>query len=157
MTELCEKVATVTFSRPPQFANSLGLAAPNISRRLETSANAGSHNIHVDNHFEGMTPLNDPGLQNVTVDIVACSGLAAGAFVGWQHESGTMWLRDLLPVDIPGCRVFIWGKLSQLHKSLSHMGVHHYRDSLLDDLDKIRQTPAERVSMNITLIDHVLI
>jgi hypothetical protein len=79
--------------------------------------------------------------------IVACTGLAAGAFIGWQHASGHMWLRDSLPVDLPGSRIFIWGKRSQLHRSQSHMSVSHYRDSLLDDLDKIRQTPAERVGV----------
>ncbi|KAH9878168.1 hypothetical protein J1614_003385, partial [Plenodomus biglobosus] len=156
MTELCEKVATVTFSKQPKFAISLGLTAPNICCQLKTPVKGCYHDIQVDNHFEGLTPLNDPGLQDVTVDIVACSGLAAGAFIGWQHESGTMWLRDLLPVDLPGCRIFIWGKRSQLHRSQSHVGIHHYRDSLLDDLGKIRQSPAERVSKTIKIICDML-
>ena len=58
-----------------------------------------------------------------------------------------MWLRDFLPINLPGSRVFIWGKRSELHQSRSHMSVSHYRDSLLNDLENIRKSPAERVSM----------
>lgn len=79
--------------------------------------------------------------------IVACSGLAASAFGGWQHANGKMWLRDFLPIDIPRSRVFIWGKRSELHRSLSHIDILHYRDSLLDDLWMIRKSPTELVSV----------
>ncbi|KAF1924628.1 uncharacterized protein M421DRAFT_36145, partial [Didymella exigua CBS 183.55] len=43
------------------------------------------------------------------VDIVAIHGLNGDAYTTWQHENGTLWLRDLLPNDLPGSRVFTYG------------------------------------------------
>ncbi|KAH8707569.1 hypothetical protein GQ44DRAFT_830899 [Phaeosphaeriaceae sp. PMI808] len=155
MTEPHEKVATITFSKPPGFADRLGSADPKLYHQLVTCVDARYCKIRFDNHFEGLTPLNDPEPQSITADIVACTGLAAGAFIGWQHASGKMWLRDFLPDDLPGSRIFIWGKRSQLHQSQSHISITHYRDSLLEDLDKIRQTRAER-SRPLILVGHSL-
>ncbi|KAF3223512.1 hypothetical protein TWF106_004903 [Orbilia oligospora] len=42
------------------------------------------------------------------VDIVAIHGINGGAYETWRHTNGTLWLQDLLPVDLPGCRVFTY-------------------------------------------------
>ncbi|KAF3129151.1 hypothetical protein TWF569_010589 [Orbilia oligospora] len=43
------------------------------------------------------------------VDIVAIHGINGGAYETWRHMNGTLWLQDLLPADLPGCRVFTSG------------------------------------------------
>ncbi|OAL04533.1 hypothetical protein IQ06DRAFT_332906 [Phaeosphaeriaceae sp. SRC1lsM3a] len=154
-TEANEKVATVTFSEEPNFAADLKSCGPDCTLPLVTSAYSADDGVQLDNHFQGLTPLNNPGSSEIAVDIVACSGLAASAFGGWQHANGKMWLRDFLPIDIPRSRVFIWGKRSELHRSLSHIDILHYRDSLLDDLWKIRKSPTE-LSRPLILVGHSL-
>jgi hypothetical protein len=74
-------------------------------------------------------------------------GLGGRAFGSWQHEDGSMWLRDFLGRDIPGIRVFIWGYRSKLVDSKSHAGILDFRDNFLDDLKRIRRTYSERVRL----------
>jgi hypothetical protein len=68
MTDLHEKVATIAFSTPPRSAHSLVPSASILTRRLVTSFNAGPKGIHIDNHFEGLTPLNDLEPQSVIAE-----------------------------------------------------------------------------------------
>lgn len=39
------------------------------------------------------------------VDVVAVHGLDAAGIGSWRTQGGTLWLRDLLPIDIPCARV----------------------------------------------------
>ncbi|KAK0709354.1 hypothetical protein B0T26DRAFT_623891, partial [Lasiosphaeria miniovina] len=43
------------------------------------------------------------------VDIIDIHGLNGHPFNTWTHENGTLWLRDLLPGHLPGCRVYTYG------------------------------------------------
>ena len=48
--------------------------------------------------------------ENYCVDIIAVHGLNGDAFSTWRHQpDGTLWLRDLLPQFLPGCRVYTYG------------------------------------------------
>ena len=38
------------------------------------------------------------------VDIIAIHGLNGHRLKTWTHDNGTLWLRDLLPKTLPGCR-----------------------------------------------------
>src|SRR5277367_3733735 len=40
------------------------------------------------------------------VDIVAVHGLGGDAYKTWTHENGKLWLRDFLPDQLPGARIF---------------------------------------------------
>jgi hypothetical protein len=60
MTDSHEKVATITFSKPPKFADGLVSTAPDLTSPLVPSVGAEDYGIQVDSHFEGLTPLNDP-------------------------------------------------------------------------------------------------
>ncbi len=43
------------------------------------------------------------------LDIVAVHGITRDAYDTWTHENGKFWLRDFVPEDFPGARVFSFG------------------------------------------------
>jgi hypothetical protein len=83
---------------------------------------------------------------NFIPSIVASTGLAGRAFGSWQHPNGTMWLRDLLPNDIKGIRIFLWGQRSKMEDSLSHLTTDNLQNTLIDDLLKIKSRSNKQVS-----------
>ncbi|KAH9877542.1 hypothetical protein IAQ61_002909 [Plenodomus lingam] len=77
----------------------------------------------------------------IGVDIVAIHGLNGDAYTTWQHENGTLWLRDLLPNSLPGSRVFTYGYPSELLWSSSVATLRHYSGNLLNSLRAISEGP----------------
>lgn len=75
-------------------------------------------------------PLGD-SKDSTGVDIVAIHGLNGNAYTTWQHENGNLWLRDLLPSDLPGSRVFTYGYPSELFFSNSVATLRDYSRQLL--------------------------
>jgi hypothetical protein len=73
------------------------------------------------------------------VDIVAIHGLNGDAYTTWQHENGTLWLRDMLPSDLPGSRVFTYGYPSELFWSNSVATLQDYSRNLLGSLKAISE------------------
>ncbi|KAL9003003.1 MAG: hypothetical protein Q9188_004103 [Gyalolechia gomerana] len=59
-----------------------------------------NHDITVDKHFYGLTPLYQPQ-GPIAADVIAITGLAGHAFGSWAHSRSEMWLRDYLPKDVP--------------------------------------------------------
>lgn len=56
----------------------------------------------------------------ISVSCVALSGLGGHAFGSFKERGGNhMWLRDALPVDLPGVRVWIYGYDTKLAASTS--------------------------------------
>lgn len=43
------------------------------------------------------------------IDVVAVHGLQGDAYKTWEHENGSLWLRDFLPSDIPNARIMTFG------------------------------------------------
>ncbi len=80
---------------------------------------------------ESISDIND-GHEQYPVDIIAIHGLNGHPFTTWTHENGTLWLKDLLPGQLPGCRVYTYGYPSQVLFSKSLMEVREYARSLLD-------------------------
>jgi hypothetical protein len=58
--------------------------------------------------------------------IIAVTGLAGKAFMSWQYQDGTMWLRDHLPSALPRARVHIYGYDSTLQGSVSTARLEHF-------------------------------
>lgn len=81
-------------------------------------------------------PLGD-SKDSVGVDIVAIHGLNGDAYTTWQHENGSLWLRDLLPSDLPGSRVFTYGYPSELFCSNSAATLRDYSRNLLISLTAV--------------------
>jgi hypothetical protein len=49
------------------------------------------------------------------VDVIAIHGLNGDRERSWTHRSsGTLWLRDLLPHDLPGARIYTYGYDSRI-------------------------------------------
>ncbi|CAO2658177.1 Nn.00g074370.m01.CDS01 [Neocucurbitaria sp. VM-36] len=80
----------------------------------------------------------------VPVDIVAIHGLNGDAYSTWEHENGTLWLRDLLPSALPGSRVFTYGYPSQLFFSRSVASLRDYSQRLLSSLIDVCIGDAQR-------------
>lgn len=66
------------------------------------------------------------------VDIVAIQGLTGGCESTWLHEdSGVIWLRDFLPADMPGARVFSYGYNADIWNSKSVADWDNYATEML--------------------------
>ncbi|KAJ5035234.1 hypothetical protein J3E74DRAFT_470296 [Bipolaris maydis] len=88
--------------------------------------------------------LPDDSKDNRGVDIVAIHGLNGNAYTTWEHENGTLWLRDLLQRDLPGSRIYTYGYPSELFWSNSVAKLRDYSGNLLSSLAAVperRQRP----------------
>jgi hypothetical protein len=90
-------------------------------------------------------PTADDAVQ-YPVDIVAVHGLAGDAYTTWTHDNKVLWLRDLLPRFLPGCRVFAYGYPSQVAFSTSFARVQEYARGLV-----ISVRDAQEDSIEVTL------
>ncbi|EXK26983.1 hypothetical protein FOMG_16422 [Fusarium oxysporum f. sp. melonis 26406] len=82
---------------------------------------------------------DEAGLMDFPVDIVAIHGLNGNAISTWRHEpDGTVWLRDLLPNFLPGCRVYTYGYPSKIWSQSSER-VQEYALNLLVSLRDVRE------------------
>ena len=85
----------------------------------------------------GLFLLSDEVRQQMpkyNVDIVAVHGLGGDAYKTWTHDNGKIWLRDFLPTDIPGARVFTYGYNSTLLFSRETGRLREYAHELLEDI-----------------------
>ena len=69
-----------------------------------------------------------------TIDVVAVHGLQGDAYKTWKHSNGTLWLRDLLPDDVPSARIMTFGYDSTVAFSNS---VVRIEDKALDLLNRL--------------------
>ena len=68
------------------------------------------------------------------VDVVAVHGLQGDAYKTWTHENHTLWLRDMLPTEVPSARIMTFGYESAVAFSNSVSGI---RDKALDLLNRL--------------------
>ena len=86
-----------------------------------------------------------------SVDIVAIHGINGNAFSTWTHDqNGVLWLRDLLPKLLPGCRVFTYGYPSKIFSdsmaSIHDCAIHLLASiqAILGSRDEVKTTEALR-------------
>ncbi|KAK4451012.1 hypothetical protein QBC34DRAFT_459505 [Podospora aff. communis PSN243] len=65
------------------------------------------------------------------VDIVAVHGLNGHYLTTWTADNDVLWLRDLLPSDIPKARIYSWGYDARTHGA-SHLSLQYLYDHALD-------------------------
>jgi hypothetical protein len=82
---------------------------------------------------------------NLEFSLIAITGLASPAFGSWQNEEGAMWLRDYLPQDIPGLRIFIYGYPSKLHESVSRASMWDYTQEFMKTVVELRRNEEVRL------------
>jgi hypothetical protein len=68
------------------------------------------------------------------LDIVALHGITGDAYDTWTHENGKFWLRDFVPEDFPGARVFSFGYDAGIFCSRSKGNLESFARSLLEGL-----------------------
>ena len=69
-----------------------------------------------------------------TVDVVAIHGLQGHAYKTWEHDNGSLWLRDFLPADIVFARILTFGYDSTVAFSSS---VAQLEDKALELLNRL--------------------
>ncbi|KAK4951196.1 hypothetical protein LTR10_010168 [Elasticomyces elasticus] len=92
----------------------------------------------VDKDFMGITPLCDG--DEAEVDLVAVTGLGGHALGSFRSADGTfVWLRDVLPSDVPQARILTYGYDTTLVKTQSKESLYHLAAAFLDRLDSFRR------------------
>ncbi len=69
-----------------------------------------------------------------TVDVVPVHGLQGHAYKTWEHDNGSLWLRDFLPADIAFARILTFGYDSTVAFSSS---VAQLEDKALELLNRL--------------------
>ncbi|KAG8534008.1 uncharacterized protein KY384_000850 [Bacidia gigantensis] len=87
----------------------------------------------------GLFPLNSP--TDHVNNIIAIHGLGGDAFNTWTDKSGHMWLRDSLPKDLPGSKIWTYGYDSAIAWSSSISGITDFAHDLLERLSSISISP----------------
>jgi hypothetical protein len=67
-------------------------------------------------------------------DIIAIHGICGDPLKTWTHESGALWLRDFLPKDISGARVFSFGYDAEVALTKSLATLDNFARSLLNNI-----------------------
>jgi hypothetical protein len=71
--------------------------------------------------------------------VIAISGLGGHAFGSFKERQGSfMWLRDALPLDVPGARILIYGYDTRLIRSSSFQNLTDLGRALQIDMKGIR-------------------
>lgn len=77
--------------------------------------------------------------ETFSLDIVALHGITGDAYDTWTHENGTFWLRDFLPKEFPGARIFSFGYPAEVFCTLGMGDLDSFARSLLEDLKRERR------------------
>lgn len=80
------------------------------------------------------TTSNNEHASTNAVDIVAVHGITGDAYGTWTDDNGTMWLRDLIPKDLPGVRVFSYGYPAKVFFTLGTGDLEDFSRGLLEGL-----------------------
>ncbi|PVF91600.1 hypothetical protein CPB86DRAFT_685132, partial [Serendipita vermifera] len=91
--------------------------------------------------FKELSPGQDP-----VVDIVAIHGLDGHRERSWTAANGTMWLKDLLPLDIPNARILTYGYDSDTRRftHTSTQSIFQHAETFVADLTQVRSGNPER-------------
>lgn len=72
--------------------------------------------------------------ETFSLDIVALHGICGDAYDTWTHENGKFWLRDFIPKEFPGARIFSFGYPAEVFCSLGTGHLDSFARSLLESL-----------------------
>ncbi|PVF97371.1 TPR-like protein [Serendipita vermifera] len=84
--------------------------------------------------------------ENPVVDIVAIHGFGGHSERSWTAANGTMWLRDLLPLDIPNARILTYGYDldTRSFTSTSIQSIFRHAEAFVAGLTEVRSENRER-------------
>ncbi|KAK0645794.1 hypothetical protein B0T16DRAFT_492873 [Cercophora newfieldiana] len=88
----------------------------------------------LDTHFKGFTVLSSPISEEHRFDCIAISGLASHPFGSWQPhgpDKSFMWIRDAIPLSVPGLRTMTYGYDASLSHSNSFQSIGDIAQTLV--------------------------
>ncbi|KAA6409764.1 MAG: kinesin light chain 1 [Lasallia pustulata] len=103
----------------------------------------------------GLFELSKNG-ERKTVDVVGVHGLQGDAYMTWEHDNGSLWLRDFLPADIPFARIMTFGYDSTVAFSKSVAKIEDKALELLNQLSAKRSAAGGGTSVPIVFVCHSL-
>ncbi|ESZ93142.1 hypothetical protein SBOR_6469 [Sclerotinia borealis F-4128] len=92
------------------------------------------------------TPPRD-GESSYRIDVVALHGIKGDAYNTWTEKKGeneNMWLRDQLPNELPGARIFSFGYDANVLFSRGTGDIEDFATNLLEDLVRERNNEENR-------------
>lgn len=84
------------------------------------------------------------GKPSYKLDIVALHGIKGHAYNTWTDKNGNLWLRDQLPDELPGARIFSYGYDATVVFSRATGGIEEFATTLLGHLLRERSGDANR-------------
>jgi hypothetical protein len=72
--------------------------------------------------------------ETFAVGFIALHGINGDLWGTWEHEDGTLWLRDLLPVGLPGSRVWTYGYPADVFAGMHHGTLRNNARRLLEQI-----------------------
>jgi hypothetical protein len=93
----------------------------------------------------------EPARKRYHIDIVAVHGLGGDAYKTWTHENGKLWLRDFVPDELPGARIFSYGYNSAFVFSRETGTLRDYARGLLENIRLVRMSPGVSVFQSLVL------
>lgn len=114
--------------------------------RPSSSRDKGSESEKHEKEY-GLFPLHsevsvkpDVDVPPYCVDIVAIHGITGDAHETWTHANGKLWLRDFVPQNLPGARVFTFGYPADVFRSTDTGGnFDTWARQLLEWLTNVRR------------------
>jgi hypothetical protein len=124
-------------SQPQQISNPLLTA-------LEPGLEVAARHVHEDRGDPyGLKPLagptdEDAGLDSQDLDIIAVHGIDGNAWDTWEHKNGKLWLRDFLPKNVPGARIYSFGYRAEVAFTRGRGDLKGFARSLLEGVNGVR-------------------
>ena len=129
--------------------------APLRSESITTTSSARLSTPSAQKEKIGLFELSQPGESKI-VDVVAVHGLQGDAYKTWEHDNGFLWLRDVLPAEIPFARIMTFGYDSTVAFSNSVAKLEDKALDLLNRLSAKRSDAADSTSRPIVFVCHSL-
>jgi hypothetical protein len=85
-------------------------------------------------------PDNEEDTLGYALDIVAVHGITGSAYDTWTHSNRTFWLKDLIPNDFPGARVFSYAYPADVFCTFATGTIRSFARSLLEGLKGERRS-----------------
>ncbi|KAF2121628.1 hypothetical protein BDV96DRAFT_641014 [Lophiotrema nucula] len=94
--------------------------------------------------------------ENTDSDLIAIHGLSGHPLGSWTHkQTGVMWLKDLLPDDLPNTRIMTFGYEAKFRNFTGHQDLMNIATEFLCALEKLRGS-REESDRPIFLVCHCL-
>ncbi|KAH8745409.1 hypothetical protein BGZ57DRAFT_862505 [Hyaloscypha finlandica] len=104
-------------------------------------------------HPTNPAPDNEEDRPGYALDIVAVHGITGSAYNTWTHSNGTFWLKDIIPKDFPGARVFSYAYPADVFCTFATGTIRSFATSLLEGLKGERRSK-EQLKRPIIFICH---